>query len=153
MHAGEALSFSTLKETHPMKLHKMFAIAAMVLTGLSLAHASPLVGKWTAEFDTQIGVQKYVYEFKVEGDKITGKATYERSNGSGEAELKSIKLSGDDVSFVEPLNFDGNEIAITYTGKIAGDELKLTRQVGDFATEQIVAKRVKAPEVKPAPAK
>ncbi len=140
-----------------MKLRKMTALAAMVLTGLSLAHAADLVGKWTAEFDSQVGMQKYVYEFKVLGDRLEGKATFERSTGNGEAELKSVKLSGDDVSFVEPLNYDGNEISITYTGKIAGDEMKLTRQVGDFATEQIVVKRLMAPEAKPetkpAPAK
>ena len=33
-----------------------------------------VTGKWTAEFDTQIGVQKYTYEFKVDGTKLTGKA-------------------------------------------------------------------------------
>lgn len=136
-----------------MKLSKLFALAALFLAGTYLGYASPLVGKWTAEFDTQIGVQKYVYEFKAEGDKLTGKATFERSMGNGEAELKNIKLSGGDVSFVEPLIIEGNEIAITYTGKLAGDEMKLTRQVGDFATEQIVVKRLKAPEAKPAPAK
>jgi hypothetical protein len=32
---------------------------------------------------------------------------------------------------------------ITYTGKISGDEIKFTRKVGDFATEEITAKRVK----------
>ena len=140
-----------------MKLRPLFALVAMFFAGLSLAHAADLVGKWTAEFDTQIGIQKYVYEFKVSGDRLTGKATFERSTGNGEAELKNIKLSGDDVSFVEPLIMEGNEIAITYTGKIAGDEMKLTRNVGEFATEQVVAKRVKAPEAKvetkPAPAK
>ncbi len=136
-----------------MNPRKMITLAALVLSGLSLAHAADLAGKWTAEFDTQIGVQKYVYEFKVEGDKLTGKATFERSTGNGEADLKDIKLSGDEVSFAEPLTIDGNEIAITYSGKVAGDEMKLTRNVGDFATEQIVAKRMKAPESKPAPAK
>ena len=137
-----------------MNLRKILALAAYALAGLSLAHASPLVGKWTAEFDTQIGIQKYVYEFKVEGDRMTGKATFERTNGKGEAVLKGIKLSGDEVTFVEPLSFEGNEISITYTGKLTGDEMKLTRQVGDFATEQIVVKRLKVPEAKPAaPAK
>jgi hypothetical protein len=136
-----------------MKLPKMIALAALSLTVLGLAHAADLAGKWTAEFDTQIGIQKYVYEFKILGDRLVGKATFERSLGNGEAELKSIKLNGDDVSFVEPLMMEGNEIPITYTGKIAGDEMKLTRQVGEFATEQIVARRVKAPEAKPAAAK
>ena len=35
----------------------------------------------------------------------------------------------------------GDEITITYSGKLKGDELHLTRKVGDFATEGIVLKR------------
>jgi hypothetical protein len=50
------------------------------------------------------------------------------------------------------VSFDGNDLTITYSGKIKSDEISLTRTVGDFATEEIVAKRVKdpAPEAKPA---
>ena len=131
-----------------MKLRPLFVLAALSLG--CLAHASPLVGKWTAEFDTQVGLQKYVYEFKADGDKLTGKATFERSMGNGEVELRSIKLSGDDLSFVEQLSMEGNEIPITYTGKITGDEIKFTRNVGDFATEHFTAKRVKAAGAGPA---
>ena len=54
-----------------------------------------------------------------------------------------LRVSGDDVTFVEKVNIQGNEIAITYTGKVVGDEIKFTRKVGDFATEEFVAKRVK----------
>ena len=135
-----------------MNLRKTITLAAVALVGLSLAHAADLAGKWTAEFDSPIGVQKYAYEFKVDGDKITGKAAFENQMGKGEGELKQIKLSGDDLSFVEQMKLDGNEITVTYTGKIAGDEIKFTRNVGDFGTEQLVAKRQKAPEAKPAPA-
>ena len=53
-------------------------------------------------------------------------------------ELKDVKVDGDKISFVELLNMGGNEIQITYTGTIAGGELKLTRSVGDFAKEDIV---------------
>jgi hypothetical protein len=35
------------------------------------------------------------------------------------------------------------DIKITYTGKIDGDTIMFTRQVGDFATEELTAKRVK----------
>jgi hypothetical protein len=140
-----------------MKHRPLLTLAALFLISWSLAPAADLVGKWTAEFDTQIGVQKYTYEFAADGDKLTGKATFDHSMGKGEAPLKDIKIKGDDVSFVETAKFDSNEVAITYTGKLAGDELKLSRVVGDFATEQLVAKRVKAadakPESKPAPAK
>ncbi len=132
---------------------KLMTLAAFALAVSGPARAADLAGKWHAEFDTQIGVQKYTYEFKVDGDKITGKAAYERENGKGEVQLKDVKLSGDEVSFTEPLQFDDQEISITYSGKIAGDEMKLTRQVGDFATEELVAKHVtetSAPAPKPA---
>ena len=39
--------------------------------------------------------------------------------------------------------FDDNDIRIEYTGKVNGDEIKLHRKVGDFAEEDLVAKRVK----------
>ena len=139
-----------------MNLRKIIVLSALALTGLSLARAADLAGKWTSEFDSPIGVQKYSYDFKVEADKITGKAAFDHSMGKGESTLKDIKLAKDDVSFVELANIGGNELAITYTGKISGDEIKLTRVVGDYGTEQIVAKRVKPeakPETKPAPAK
>ena len=36
------------------------------------------------------------------------------------------------------------ELKVSYTGKItSADEIKFTRNVGEFATEEIVAKRVK----------
>lgn len=140
-----------------MTLRHCLALGTFALSSLSLAHASPLIGHWTAEFDSQIGRQKYTYDFKVEGDKLTGKANYDHSMGKGESELKEIKVTGDDVFFAENFNAPDLSIRITYTGKITGDEMKLTRQVGDFATEQVVAKRVKPetakPEAKPAPAK
>lgn len=131
-----------------MKLCKLILVTALVLSGLNLARAADLAGKWTAEFDSQIGTQKYVYEFKVDGDKITGKATYDHSMGKGETDLKDIKLTGDTLTFVEPMKFNGDEVTITYSGKITGDEIKLTRNVGDFGTEQLVAKRVKAADAK-----
>ena len=140
-----------------MKLHHRLCLALFVLSGLGLTHAAELAGHWTAEFDSGIGKQKYTYDFKAEGDKLTGKANYDHSMGKGENELKEIKVTGDDVFFAENFSAQGQTIRITYTGKIAGDEMKLTRQVGDFATEQIVAKRVKPEaakaEAKPVPAK
>ena len=41
------------------------------------------------------------------------------------------------------LDYQGQELRIEYTGKIAGDEMKLTRKIGDLATEELVAKRAK----------
>ena len=118
----------------------------IVLTMLTVGTigAADLTGKWRTEFDTQIGKQKYLYDLKIDGDKITGEATGEVNGDKHTVELKDGKLKGDEVSFVEQFEYQGNSIRIDYTGKIGGDELKLTRKVGDFATEELVAKREKA---------
>ena len=127
-----------------MRIGKFLSALALGLT-LSAwpALAADVTGKWTAEFDSQVGLQKYTYDLKVEGEKVTGKAAFERMGQKGEADLLEGKLVGDKISFVEMLDFQGTAIRITYTGTIKGDEIAFTRQVGDFATEQIVARRAK----------
>ena len=126
-----------------MKSARVAAVAGVVMMGALAALAADVTGKWTAEFDTQVGPQKYVFELKADGGKVTGKAAFERMGQKGEAELKDGKLAGDDISFVEMVDFQGQALAITYTGKVAGDEIKFTRTVGDFAKEEFVARRVK----------
>lgn len=104
------------------------------------AQAPDITGKWTASFDTQIGVQTYTYDFVVKDSVLTGTA---KSN-IGEASITEGKVDGDTVTFVEMLKFEGMEIRIDYTGKIASaDEIRFTRRVGDFATEELVARRQK----------
>jgi Zn/Cd-binding protein ZinT len=107
--------------------------------------APVLVGKWKAEFDTQIGHLDYIYEFKAEGDKLTGKAARTLADVKTETDVQELKLAGDTVTFAETVNNQGNDVRIDYTGKIAGDEIKFTRKVADIATTEIVAKRIKEP--------
>lgn len=105
------------------------------------AHSADLVGKWHADFDPPIGAQKYDYDFTQSGDKLAGKATFENPMAKGEVPLKDIKVTGNTVTFIELAKFNDNELTITYTGTLEGDELKLSRTVGDYGTEQLVAKR------------
>ena len=126
-----------------MNLRSLISVAVLALASFNFASAAELAGKWTAEFDSQIGLQKYVYEFVPDGDKFTGKATYDHSMGKGESQLKEIKLENDSIAFVETVSLDGMELVISYSGKISGDQMDLKRVVGDFATEQIVVKRAK----------
>jgi hypothetical protein len=118
-------------------------LGVLLIAATALVRAADLTGKWTAEFDTQIGVQKYTFTFKTEGDKLTGKALANRMGQDEEVTLTDVVVKGDDVTFTETLNFQGQEVPIKYTGKITGDEIKFTRKVGEFATEELVAKRKK----------
>ena len=103
--------------------------------------AAEVTGTWKAEFDTQIGVQKYTFTLKQDGANVTGKATSEIGGEKRETELKDGKFDRDTVSFVELLNFQGNELRISYHGRVADTEIKFTREVGDIAKEELVAKR------------
>ena len=86
---------------------------------------------------------EHTFELKVEGEKLTGKAFFERMNQKGEAELLEGKVSGNDIFFVEKISVQGNELRVEYKGKVSGDEISFTRKTGDIATVQFVAKRVK----------
>jgi enterochelin esterase-like enzyme len=105
------------------------------------AATTGVTGTWKAEFDTQIGVQKYTFVLKQEGSKVSGKANADINGEKHETELKDGKVEGDAVSFVEPLSYQGNDLSIVYAGKVSGNEIKFTRQVGEFAKEEFVAKR------------
>jgi hypothetical protein len=135
------MSLLTSRKKHMNR--RIIGLIALLLAALP-ASASDLVGTWTAEFDTPIGPQKYVYQFQKIGDTLTGEATFERSIGNGTVKLNNVKLDGDKVSFDEPLSVEGNNITISYRGTLIGDELKLERTVGDFGTEQLTAKRAAA---------
>jgi len=115
--------------------------AVIAVAMAAAAFAADVTGTWTATFDTQVGVQKYTYTFKVDGKKLTGKAKSELAGT--ESEIAEGTVSGDDISFVENLNFQDMPLRIVYKGKIVGDEIKFTRTILDMFMEEAVAKRVK----------
>ena len=114
------------------------AVAALLLSAGTLS-AEDVSGTWTAAIDTQIGVQNYTYTFKVEDGKLTGTA----KSQFGETRITEGSVKGDEVSFVENLDFQGTPLRIVYTGKVAGGEIKFNRKVADVASEDFVAKKSK----------
>lgn len=50
------------------------------------------------------------------------------SNPMGETEISEGKINGDEISFVVVRTMMNNEIKILYKGKVAGDEIKFTRE-------------------------
>ena len=120
----------------PRKL--LFSLTA-TLVMLAPLFGADITGTWTASFDTQIGVQNYTYTFKVEGAKLTGTA----KSDNGTSQIMDGTVNGDDISFVENLDFQGMPLRIVYKGKVSGDDIKFTRVVLDMFTEELVAKRAK----------
>lgn len=126
-----------------MLSRKSVILTVLMLAGLVCVYAADITGKWTTQFDSQVGVQKYTFEFKVEGTKLTGMALSNIAGEDAKSQLAEGKVTGDEVTFVENLNYQGMELKITYKGKISGDEIKFSRTVGDSGGEEFVAKRVK----------
>ena len=126
-----------------MKLRTSLVLAALIFGTLVCVYAADISGKWTAEFDSQVGVQKYTYELKIDEGTITGEASANIGGSDFESKIVDGKIDGDKITFVENLNYNGMDLVITYTGTVAGDEMKLSRDVSGMGGETLVAKRAK----------
>lgn len=119
------------------------ATASTVPTKPTSNDATILVGRWTGTIDTQIGKQEYVYTIEKKGDSIAGSATMKLDGQEFSSLLENVKMEGSSVSFEEKLKFNDADLLISYSGKLDGDQMKLTRKVGEFATEEFEAHRAK----------
>jgi hypothetical protein len=123
------------------KMKNIRFFGALVATALfaSAAYAQDISGTWTASFDSEVGKQSYTYIFKVDGGTLTG---HSKSN-LGESDLKGT-VSGGKISFVENLNYQGMDLAISYSGDIvSADEIKFKRDVAGQGGESFTATRQK----------
>ena len=126
-----------------MSLRKIVVLAVLIAAGIVCASAADITGKWTAQFDTQVGLQKYTFEFKAEGTTLTGRALANIAGAESKSTIQDGKINGDEISFVEMQNYQGQEVRIVYKGKVSGDEIRFTRKVADMIDEELVAKRTK----------
>ena len=126
-----------------MLLRTSVVMTVLFLGSLVSVYAADISGKWTAEFDSQVGLQKYTYELKADGANITGKASANIGGSDYESMIVKGNIDGDKISFVENLNYMGMDLVITYTGTVVGDEMNLSRDVGGMGGETLVAKRAK----------
>ncbi len=90
-----------------------------------VAAAADITGKWTGEVPGRGGTQTNTFTFKVSGAKLEGTVTNQR----GDSPIAEGKVDGDNISFVQNLDFGGNSIKISYKGMVKGDTIEMTREV------------------------
>ena len=124
-------------------MRKGVILAVLIAIGLVCVYAADITGKWTAAFDSQVGPQKYTFEFKVDGAKLTGTAISDIGGNVAKTPITEGTINGDAITFVENLDYQGMQLKIAYKGTIAGDVIKLSRMVGEQEGEKFEAKRAK----------
>jgi hypothetical protein len=116
------------------------------------ALAADFNGKWTGDVPGRNGnTQTLTFSFHVDGAALTGKVTTPRSD----VDISNGKVDGDNISFDQVLNFNGNSFSISYKGVADGDTIKFTRTFGangDRPPQDFVAKRAPADAAPAAPA-
>ena len=124
-----------------MKRYLALAVVLGVMWCTVAVRAADPSGRWAATFMTDVGEQSYTYEFIVKGTTLTGTA---KGSLTGESKISDGKIDGDTITFVENAMYMGMPVVFTYTCKMtSADQIELSRNVMDIATEKAVAKRIK----------
>ena len=117
----------------------LMVLCGVITAGAQNAPDKSVAGEWQATFNTPIGAMNCHYTFKVAGNVLTGSVVAEMSGNKSESEITDGKIDGDKITFVWVYN---NDVQMSSTGKLAGNELKLTRQAGTYGSEDAVATRI-----------
>jgi hypothetical protein len=122
-----------------MRISNYFLLASMTALLAMTASAADVAGKWVGQMPTRNGdTREATFNLKADGDKLMGTM----SGPGGDIEIKDGKVSGNDISFKVPLEFNGNSFVLIFKGTISGDQIKFTRgREGAEQTQEFTAKR------------
>jgi hypothetical protein len=112
-----------------MKKLFLLSIAAIGLiligTGDLAARSNSVDGEWDAVYDTPGGTRPVKLVFKTDGEKLTGTAKRPSSDVPVSGTLK-----GDAITFSYTIVYGGNELTLTFNGKVTGDKMAGTVIIG-----------------------
>jgi hypothetical protein len=123
-----------------MRLTTFLLLLALLGLFVTVAPAADVTGKWVAQVPGRGGnTQETTFNLKANGSNLTGTVVTPR----GETPIAEGKISGDDISFAQNLEFGGNSVKIVYKGKVSGNEIKFTRQRegGQAPPQEFTAKK------------
>jgi hypothetical protein len=99
----------------------MTAVAAALL-------AADVSGKWKTTFTTPDGqTRENIMTLQADGEKLTGTI----ASRMGEAKIQDGTVKGDEITFFVIRNFGGEDVKMTYKGKVTGNKMALKVSAGD----------------------
>ena len=116
-----------------------FTCTILVLLLAAVAvFAADATGKWVAQVPGRNGQMREVtFNLKASGSALEGTV----SGRQGDVQISDGKIDGDNLSFSQVMEFNGNSVKLIYKGKISGDEIKFTRQREGGEPVEFTAKR------------
>jgi len=112
----------------------MKIVTAVLVLLLTLpAFAADPTGKWKASMQGPDGDMQLTFNFKLDGDKVTGTV----EGPMGEMPITAGKMEGDAISF----NVETPDFKVVHKGTVKGDEMKLKVDMGERQMD-MTAKRV-----------
>ena len=126
---------------------KKTIFASFVMIGFLIVFASHAVaqksvaGEWDAVFNTPGGPQPLKLILQVDGEKLTGTAKRSR----GDVPLTGT-IKGDDITFSYTIDYNGNAVTISFSGKVKGDSMGGSVSFNDQASDEWSAKRAAKPK-------
>jgi hypothetical protein len=105
----------------------------LMFVAVSAALAADVTGKWVAQVPMRDGqTREVVFNLKADGSQLT----------RGEMQISEGKINGDEISFTQVMDFNGNQFKLLYKGKVSGDEIKFTRErEGGNRSQEFTAKK------------
>jgi hypothetical protein len=97
-----------------------------------------VTGTWDLAVETPQGTMTLSATLKQDGEKLTGT----QASQMGETTLEG-SVKGADIAFVVVINMQGQDMTITYTGKIDGDSMSGAIEFGSFGSSTWGAKKRK----------
>ena len=114
----------------------LFTITLALILPAAASAQKSVAGEWDAVFNTPGGPQPLKLILKVDGEKLSG--TAKRSRGDVPV---TGTIKGDDIAFAYTVDYNGNPVTITFTGKVKGDTMGGTVSFNDTAGDEWSAKR------------
>jgi len=94
------------------------------------AQNASVAGSWDITVESPQGKRDSVLVIKQDGGKLTGAM----KSPLGERPLDSVKVEGNEITFVRTQNVQGQDMVFTYKGKVEKDSLKGDVDFGGFAS-------------------
>ena len=120
-------------------MKRALALVVSLLLAAMLA-AADISGKWKGQFQGGDSTRELAFDFKVQGENLTGAVTGLRDKA---LEIKDGKVQGDSVTFWVMSEWQGEPVKLVFKGQVSGSEIRFTMgtEDGGWSTE-VTAKRV-----------